>query len=74
MFLITLQGFPTANELAGISFVTTLPAPITQLSPILTFGSTVTFPPNHTLFPIMIGFAYSKPEFLVLASRGCPAV
>ena len=62
---ITLQGFPTATEFDGISFVTILPAPITTLSPILTPGRTTTFPPIHTLFPTSIGFAYSNPLFLV---------
>ena len=32
------QGLPTANEFAGMSRVTTLPAPITQLSPMITFA------------------------------------
>lgn len=40
IFLITLHGFPTATELSGISFTTTLPAPITTLLPIVTLGST----------------------------------
>ena len=48
---ITLQGFPTAITFDGISFVTTLPAPITTLSPMLTPGSTITFPPIQTLLP-----------------------
>ena len=56
---ITLQGFPTATTFAGISLFTTLPAPITELSPIVTPGSTITFPPIHTLFPILIIVDYS---------------
>ena len=36
--LITFAGVPAANELGGMSLVTTLPAPITQLSPIVTPG------------------------------------
>ena len=56
---MTRHGFPTAIELAGISFVTTLPEPMTQLSPILTPGLTTVFPPIQTLFPIVIGKAYS---------------
>ena len=71
---ITLQGFPTATTFDGISLFTTLPAPITVLSPIVTPGSTITFPPIHTLFPTFIGFAYSNPLFLLSASSGCPAV
>lgn len=60
--LITLHGLPTATLFSGISFVTTLPAPITQLSPIFTPGNTTTFPPIHTLFPTSIGLAYSNPN------------
>ena len=58
-----LQGLPTATTLDGISFTTTLPAPIVTLSPIVIPGKTVTFPPIHTLFPTFIGFAYSSPLF-----------
>ena len=72
--LITLHGLPTARELSGISFTTTLPAPMTQLSPIVTPGTTVTLAPNHTLLPTRIGLAYSSPRFLSTASSGCPAV
>src|SRR5690554_2745321 len=54
MDLITLQGFPPAITLAGISLVTTLPAPITLFSPIVTPFKTVTFTPSHTLLPICI--------------------
>ena len=71
---MTLQGFPTATTFDGISFVTTLPAPITVLSPIVTPGNTITFPPIHTLLPTLIGLAYSKPLFLNSTSNGCPAV
>ena len=39
---ITRQGFPTANTLAGMFLVTTLPAPIVVLSPILTPGKRTT--------------------------------
>ena len=65
---MTLQGLPTAMEFAGISFITTLPAPITQLSPIVTPGITHTFPPNQTLFPTFIGLANSRPLLRVAAS------
>ena len=44
---ITLQGTPAAKELAGISLVTTLPAPITHPSPMVTPGQTVTDAPNQ---------------------------
>ena len=52
---MTLHGFPIATEFSGISFVTTLPAPITELSPMETPGSIITFAPIHTLFPTVIG-------------------
>lgn len=70
----TRHGFPKANEPSGISFVTTLPAPIMQLSPIVTPGKIQTCAPIHTLLPIVIGLAYSKPLFLCSTSKGCPAV
>ena len=35
----TRQGLPTATTLAGMSFVTTLPAPITEFLPIRTPGA-----------------------------------
>lgn len=54
---ITLHGLPAAKLLAGISFTTTLPAPITQLSPIVTLGQTTTLAPNQQSFPMLTGFA-----------------
>ncbi len=45
---ITWQGFPAATTFAGISLVTTLPAPIMQLSPIVTPGRRLTFAPSQT--------------------------
>lgn len=53
-FRIILQGFPAARTFDGMSFVTTLPAPITVLSPIVTPGITVTLAPIQTLFPTVI--------------------
>ena len=67
MYFITLQGFPAATTLSGISLVTTEPAPIVTLLPIVTPGSIVTLPPIHTLSPTLTGFAHS---FLVLRSTG----
>ena len=52
---ITLQGEPAAITPAGISFVTTLPAPITLPSPIETPPTTVTLAPSHTFSPSVIG-------------------
>ena len=57
-----------------MSLVTTLPAPITVLSPIVTPGSTVTFPPIHTLLPTVIGFADSIKVARSSANIGCIAV
>ena len=56
-FRITLHGTPAAKLPAGISLVTTLPAPMTQLSPIVTPGQTVTEAPNQQSFPICTGLA-----------------
>src|SRR5690242_3746059 len=50
---MTRHGFPTAIELAETSRVTTLPAPITQLSPIVTPGQIIVPPPIHTLLPMV---------------------
>jgi len=47
-FLMTTQGFPTAIELLGMSFVTTEFAPIVTLFPIVTSGKTVAFAPIQT--------------------------
>ena len=52
---ITRHGTPTASEFAGISLVTTLPAPITQPSPIVTPPQIVTFPAIQQLSPMVIG-------------------
>ena len=49
---ITLAGFPAATLSDGIFFVTTLPAPITTLSPIVTPGSIILSAPIKTLLPI----------------------
>ena len=55
--LITLQGLPTATQFAGIERVTTLPAPITLFSPMVTSGSMITPPPSHAPLHIFTGFA-----------------
>ena len=49
---ITLQGFPTAKLFGGMFFVTTLPAPIMLLLPIVTPGSTMAPVHIQTLSPI----------------------
>lgn len=62
--LIILQGLPAANTSDGMSLVTTLPAPITLRSPIVTPGQITTLPPIQQSSPIDIGFAYSNPDAL----------
>lgn len=51
----TRHGLPTATTLSGISRVTTLPAPITTLSPMVTPGMTCVPAPIHTLLPTLMG-------------------
>ena len=50
--LITLQGFPTAIQFAGIDRVTTLPALMVLPSPIMTPGNMIEPLPIQTFFPI----------------------
>ena len=64
IYLITLHGLPTVTTFDGISFVTTDPAPIVMLSPIVTPGRIVTLPPIYTLLPIVTGPAHSFLVFL----------
>lgn len=59
IFRTTRHGLPTATLPAGMSCVTTLPAPIMALSPMLTPGRMQAWPPIHTLLPIVTGCAYS---------------
>ncbi|KAL4736790.1 hypothetical protein BDV11DRAFT_207321 [Aspergillus similis] len=59
MVFMTLQGLPTATENGGISFVTTLPAPIVHPSPILTPGRITTFPPIQQSSPMNTGWPNS---------------
>lgn len=63
----TFAGLPTAMLSEGMSFTTTLPAPMVTLSPIVTPGRIVTLPPIQQLSPILTGRAHS---FLVLRSMG----
>src|SRR5699024_1582422 len=54
----TRQGLPTATTLAGMSWVTTLPAPMTLFSPMLTPGSRMAPAPIHTRSPTRTGRLY----------------
>ena len=67
MFLTTRAGLPTATLLEGISFTTTLPAPMVTLSPMVTPGRIVELPPIQQLSPMVTGSAHSR---LVLRSTG----
>lgn len=53
--LITLQGFPAAIQSAGISFVTTLPAPMIERAPIVTPLRIILSAPIHTSSSMVIG-------------------
>src|SRR5205807_7379960 len=56
---MTRHGFPAANTPSGMSFVTTLPAPITDLEPTFTPGQMIAPPPTHTSEPLPMGLANS---------------
>lgn len=61
IYFFTTAGTPAAIALSAKSFVTTLPAAITQPFPTVTPGNTVTFAPIQQLSPICIQSACSKP-------------
>lgn len=52
---MTLQGFPPAMTSGGIFFITTEPAAIILLSPIVTPFRIIQFVPINTSFPILTG-------------------
>ena len=58
--------------LSGIFFVTTLPAPITTLFPIVTPGMIMAPPPIHTLSPIITGAVCVLQNSNELSSLGSP--
>lgn len=60
--LITLAGLPAARLFGGIFLVTTEPAPITVLSPILTPLRIIAFVPIHTRLPIDTGAVFTYPS------------
>jgi len=55
LVIIGFAGMPFTTVSGGISFVTTLPAAITEFSPAVMLGSIVTHPPMTTLSLIMDG-------------------
>ena len=58
---MTRHGFPTAIESEGMSWTTTLPAPMMQRSPIVTPGQTVTPPPSQQSSPMVIAYVLVMP-------------
>ena len=58
----------------GIDLETTLPAPITELSPIVTPARIVAPAPIQTLLPMVMGFAISIPALRCSGSMACSAV
>src|SRR4029453_3220772 len=52
---MTGGGLPAAITSEGISRVTTLPAPMTDRSPMVTPGQMMAPPPTHTSEPMVIG-------------------
>src|SRR5690625_1163749 len=72
--LINLAGLPPTTTLSCTSLVTTAPDAITTLFPTVTPGFMMALPPIHTLFPNVIGFAYSFPELRSVGFSGCVAV
>jgi hypothetical protein len=58
---MTRHGLPTASTCAGTFLVTTLPAPMTVESTIVTPAQTMTPAASHTLSPTSVGDAESQP-------------
>ena len=67
---MTFAGFPTAMLKAGISLVTTEPAPITAPSPTVTPGNIVVFPPTHAYLHQR---QVARAQVELLAERGVQA-
>src|ERR1700749_611829 len=67
---ITRQGFPAARTPSGMSFVTTLPALMTERAPTRTPGQMIAPPPTQTSSPIETGFPSSSPVARTHASSG----
>ena len=55
MFLMNRAGTPPTTVLAATFLVTTAPAPITALSPMVTPCRMVALEPTHTFLPNTIG-------------------
>lgn len=70
-FFMIRHGLPTATTLAGMSFVTTLPAPITVLSPMVTPARMMAPAPIQQLLPMRIGWLTCYPCSRREGSVGC---
>ena len=71
---MTRHGLPKAMTPAGMSRVTTLPAPITVPSPIVTPCMTTQLPPIQTLSPMVTGSERMTPALRWSGSRACVTV
>ena len=58
----TRAGFPATVVLDATSRVTTLPAPMTQFSPMVIPGKRMALPPIHELRPMRTGWATQTPR------------
>ncbi|KAH7129377.1 hypothetical protein B0J13DRAFT_453587 [Dactylonectria estremocensis] len=71
---MTRAGEPTATLQAGISLVTTEPAPMVQPSPMVTPGRMTTAPPIQQSSPIVTGFPNSMFSLRLATSTSWVAV
>lgn len=72
---IVRAGTPATMVFAGMSLLTTAPAAMTQLSPMVTPGRTMAPAPNQQLAPMMMGRPRSQPSARCRAlSTGCSTV
>ena len=72
MGLITLQGTPAAMTPAGMSWVTTLPAPMTEPAPMVTPPQTVAFAPIQTFSSSVMGAEVPTPWLRCSGSTAWP--
>lgn len=63
MFRMNLAGTPPSTVLAGTSFVTTAPAAMMALSPMVTPYRMVLLDPTHTRFPSTMGAGVMAARF-----------
>mgnify|MGYP006880569590 CR=1 FL=1 len=63
MFRMNLAGTPPTTVLAGTSFVTTAPAAMMALSPMVTPYRMVLLEPTHTRFPSTMGAGVMAARF-----------